>query len=106
MLSLFTAPFGWVIPPLADGLMLVCAGLVGSVGQILLTTSYRYADASLLAPFDYTSLILALLVGYFVFSEVPTVTMLIGAAVVIFAGLLVIWRERRLGLLERRKTIV
>lgn len=78
--------------------MLALAGLLGGVGQILLTSSYRYADASLVAPFEYTSMILALGVGFFVFGEVPTGTMIAGACVVIFAGLLIIWRERKLGL--------
>ena len=78
--------------------MLVMAGLLGGIGQILLTSSYRFADASLVAPFDYTSMILALLIGYFIFDEVPTGTMLVGAGIVIAAGVLIIWRERKLGL--------
>jgi drug/metabolite transporter (DMT)-like permease len=76
---------------------LVGAGLLGGVGQILLTSSYREADASLVAPFDYASMLFALLIGYFVFAEVPTWTMLLGAAIVITAGILIIWRERKLG---------
>jgi len=75
---------------------------LGGVGQILLTSSYREADASLVAPFDYASMIFALLIGYFVFAEVPTWTMLGGAALVISAGILIIWRERRLGLERSR----
>ena len=51
-----------------------------------------------MAPFDYTSMILALGIGYFIFAEVPTGTMLLGAAIVIAAGVLIIWRERMLGL--------
>jgi drug/metabolite transporter (DMT)-like permease len=81
---------------------LVLAGLLGGVGQILLTSSYRGTDASLIAPFDYASMIFALAIGYFVFAEVPTLTMLAGAALVIFAGILIIWRERKLGI-ERNK---
>jgi drug/metabolite transporter (DMT)-like permease len=77
---------------------LIFAGLLGGIGQIFLTSSYRYADASLVAPFDYTSMILALIIGYFVFDEVPTGTMLLGAGIVITAGVLIIWRERVLGL--------
>jgi drug/metabolite transporter (DMT)-like permease len=73
------------------------------VGQILLTSSYREADASLVAPFDYASMIFALLIGYVVFDEVPTGTMLLGAGIVIFAGILIIWRERRLGLERARQ---
>ena len=102
VLSLATIPFGWVMPTLTEGLILTAAGLLGGVGQILLTSSYREADASLVAPFDYASMIFALLIGYFVFAEVPTWTMLAGAAIVIAAGVLIIWRERQLGL-ERAK---
>lgn len=83
--------------------MLVLAGLFGGVGQILMTSSYRFAEASLVAPFDYTSMILALLVGYFVFDEVPTGTMIMGAGIVIFAGVLIIWRERQLGMQRARQ---
>jgi len=98
VLALFTLPWGWVVPSWTVALMLIMAGLLGGIGQILLTSSYRYADASLVAPFDYTSMILALLIGYFIFDEVPTTTMLIGAGIVILAGVLIIWRERKLGL--------
>ena len=97
-MALLTLPWGWGIPPLAATLMLIMAGLLGGIGQICLTSSYRFADASLVAPFDYTSMILALMIGYFVFDEVPTMTMLVGAGIVIVAGVLIIWRERRLGL--------
>jgi len=82
--------------------MLVCAGLLGGLGQILLTSSYRWADASVVAPFEYASILFALGIGYFVFSEVPSGAMLAGAALVVLAGVLIIWRERRLGL-ERAK---
>lgn len=98
VMALFTLPWGWVVPSWAVALMLVMAGLLGGVGQIFLTSSYRYADASLVAPFDYTSMLLALVIGYFIFDEVPTGTMLIGAGIVIAAGVLIIWRERKLGL--------
>ena len=102
VLSLVTLPFGWVWPTPLEGGLLVLAGLLGGVGQIFLTASYREADASLVAPFDYASMLFALGIGYFVFDEVPTLTMLEGAALVVLAGILIIWREARLGL-ERAK---
>lgn len=102
ILSLATIPFGWVVPTPTEAVTLISAGLLGGVGQILLTSSYREADASLVAPFDYASMLFALLIGYFVFGEVPTWTMLAGASLVIAAGILIIWRERKLGL-ERAK---
>jgi drug/metabolite transporter (DMT)-like permease len=98
VLALCTIPWGWAMPSVAAAIMLIFAGLLGGIGQIFLTSSYRYADASLVAPFDYTSMILALIIGYFVFDEVPTGTMLLGAGIVITAGVLIIWRERVLGL--------
>ncbi|KJZ21276.1 DMT family transporter [Loktanella sp. S4079] len=97
-MALLTIPWGWVIPAPSVAAMLICSGLFGGMGQIFLTSSYRFADASLVAPFDYSSMLLALGIGYFVFDEVPTATMLLGAAVVIAAGVLIIWRERQLGL--------
>ena len=103
VLSLATLPFGWVIPTPLEAGLLVAAGLLGGVGQILLTSSYREADASLVAPFDYASMIFALLIGWFVFAEAPTMTMLTGAGLVVTAGILIIWRERRLGLERARQ---
>ncbi|SIO18777.1 DMT family transporter [Vannielia litorea] len=97
VLSLLTIPWGWVWPTPLEWVLLVGAGLTGGAGQILVTSSYRYADASLLAPYTYSSMIWALVLGYFVFAEVPTVQMLAGAALVICAGIFIVWRERKLG---------
>ena len=102
-LSLLTLPFGWVVPTASETALLVLAGVLGGFGQIFLTSSYREADASLVAPFDYASMIFALGIGWFVFAEMPTITMLIGAAIVITAGVLIIWRERQLGLQRARQ---
>ncbi|SEP04762.1 Permease of the drug/metabolite transporter (DMT) superfamily [Salinihabitans flavidus] len=102
LLSLLTIPLGWVMPSGLELIYLVGAGLLGGLAQIFLTTSYRYAEASVLAPFDYSSMIYALLIGYFIFGEVPTLVMLIGASLIIGAGIVIIWRERQLGL-ERSK---
>jgi drug/metabolite transporter (DMT)-like permease len=101
-ISLLTVPFGWIWPTFFEAGLLVLAGLLGGVGQIFLTSSYREAEASVVAPFDYASMIFALLIGYFIFAEVPSLTTLAGAALVIFAGILIIWREDRLGI-ERAK---
>lgn len=103
VLSLITLPFGWVWPTPGETALLVGSGLLGGLGQILLTSSYREADASLVAPFDYASMLFALGIGYFIFAEVPTLTMLGGAALIVTAGILIIWRERQLGLERARQ---
>ena len=93
----------WAMPPLWAFALLVLSGLVGGVAQIMVTASYRYGGASMLAPFDYASMIFATLIGYVAFSEIPTLSTLIGASLVIAGGVLIIWRERQLGL-DRRKS--
>jgi drug/metabolite transporter (DMT)-like permease len=97
-LSLLTIPFGWVWPVGMEWFYLIGAGVVGGVGQILLTSSYRFADASTLAPFTYVSMIWSLLIGYFAFGEAPTWAMLAGAALIILSGVAIVLRERQLGL--------
>ena len=95
-LALFTLPFGWVVPSTTATLLLVGSGLIGGVGQVLVTSAYRYADASVIAPFEYASMLFAVAIGYVFFSEVPTLGMMAGATLVIAAGVLVILRERYL----------
>ncbi|MEQ5828095.1 DMT family transporter [Sulfitobacter sp. NFXS29] len=102
LLALCTLPFGWVMPDLQTFGLLVLAGLIGGVAQILITSAYRFGSASMLAPYDYTSMLFAIVLGYVFFAELPTMMMLAGAALVISAGALVIWRERQLGM-ERGK---
>ncbi|WP_185983103.1 DMT family transporter [Aureimonas mangrovi] len=102
LLALLTLPFGWVWPTWEQGLLLVGAGLCGGVGQLLLTACYRYADTSTIAPFEYTSLVLAILIGYFLFGEAVQATTLIGGAIVVSAGIFIIYREHRLGLERAR----
>ena len=102
IIALVTLPFGWIVPDGRQALLLVGAGLCGGVGQLLLTACYRYADTSTIAPFEYTSMIAAVVIGYFVFNEEVTATTLLGAFIVISAGLFIIFREHRLGLERRR----
>ncbi|HEX2136782.1 MAG TPA: DMT family transporter [Microvirga sp.] len=98
LLGLATIVLGWRLPPPRDFLLLVLVGVLGGVGQILLTSCYRYADTSIIAPFEYTTMIWALLFGWFVFGELPTRAVVAGAAIVAAAGIFVLWRESQLGL--------
>ncbi|KPQ20778.1 MAG: EamA domain-containing membrane protein RarD [Rhodobacteraceae bacterium HLUCCA24] len=100
--SLLTLPFGWVWPAPWEAGLLIAAGLIGGIAQIFLTSAYRHADAAVVAPFDYASMLFALAIGYFVFSEVPTWPMLGGAALIILAGVVIVWRERQIGMARGR----
>ncbi|RWL19027.1 MULTISPECIES: DMT family transporter [Mesorhizobium] len=103
ILALLSLPFGWqALTPVQAGL-LIAAGFCGGVAQILMTAAYRHAEASVVAPFEYTSMLLGIVVGYLAFGDVPTIHMLIGGLIVVAAGIFIIWRERQLGL-ERART--
>jgi drug/metabolite transporter (DMT)-like permease len=97
-LALLTLPFGWVMPTPQQAALLIGAGFFGGIGQLLMTSCYRYADMSVIAPFEYVSLILTIIIGFIIFADVPTVTMLIGSLIIVCSGIAVILRERRLGL--------
>jgi drug/metabolite transporter (DMT)-like permease len=84
---------GWPMPTSTQLLLIVGAGLFGVFGQLLMTYSYRYAEASTIAPLEYASMIMAIILGYVFFEEIPNVWVWIGAPLVIAAGLIVLWRE-------------
>ena len=94
--GLLTLPFGWNLPSGTELAALIGIGICGGLGHIVLTESYRFAPASLVAPFDYTSMLWALVLGYLAFGEFPTALGFLGAAIIVGAGLFVIWRERQL----------
>jgi drug/metabolite transporter (DMT)-like permease len=103
--SLVTAPFGWRLPATGTELAILAGiGIAGGLGQMLFTDSYRHAPASFLAPFDYTSMLWAFLLGFWIFGEVPTRYVVGGAVIVAGAGIFVILRERALGLKRLRDT--
>jgi drug/metabolite transporter (DMT)-like permease len=87
----------WSFAPLGlyQTLLLIGCGVLGGIGQLFMTYSYRYAEPSLLAPFDYAAMIWAVALGYFVFTEVPETIVLAGAGVVTVSGLYIVWQERR-----------
>lgn len=97
--SLLSAPFGWTALDLERAALLIAAGFFGGLGQILLTQCYRFADVSTIAPFEYTSIILGIVIGFVLFDDAPTSSMLIGTSIVVAAGVYIIVREHRL---ERR----
>lgn len=97
LVGLATILWGWKVPAGIELIALISTGVFGGIGQLFLTFSYRYGEASVLAPFDYTMMIWAAILGYVLFGDVPAVQVLLGASLVIAAGLLILWRERVLG---------
>src|SRR5689334_4282165 len=98
-----TLPFAWHSPTWPELAALIAIGVIGGISHIFLTESYRYAAASVVAPFDYMAMLWAFLFGYAIFGEVPTTYVFAGSAIVAASGLFVIWRERQRGI-ERIRT--
>ena len=96
--ALATLPFAWVTPTFDGLLLLMLMGVLGGFGQLFMTNSYRFAQASLIANFDYVAMIWAILFGWLWFSELPAPAVYLGAAIVIGSGLFIAWRERQLGI--------
>lgn len=88
------APFNWVHPTGFDFTLLALLGVVAVFAHVLITRALKMAPAALLAPIHYTLLLWAIVYGYFVFGDVPDTTMLLGAAVIVGAGLFIVFRER------------
>jgi drug/metabolite transporter (DMT)-like permease len=92
----------WSMPSPLEWGLLALAGLLGGIAQVMLTEAYRNAEAGLIAPFDYLSMLFATAIGFVIFSEIPAWPTVIGAGIVIVAGITVIRRERQLGIDGRR----
>jgi drug/metabolite transporter (DMT)-like permease len=88
-----TAIQGWPAPTPVQWVLIILAGLFGVFGQLLMTYSYSYAEASTIAPLDYSSMLFSVILGYAFFGEVPALSIWIGAPLVVGAGLLILWRE-------------
>ena len=88
-------PFGFVVPTWWDGGLMVFAGLINAMGQYWWTRALHLAPASAVAPFYYLSLVWAVIIGFVVWGDVPTVGLLIGSSIVVASGLFLLWREAR-----------
>ena len=87
-------PLVWVAPTWHDLFFGILIGVASSAGQWIVVLAFRYANASVLAPFSYTQLVWVSLLGFFVFGEVPDVWTVTGAAFVVASGLYTAHRER------------
>jgi len=86
----------WIMPTKIDFLIFVVLGICGSMGNLLLTQSYRLSEASLVTPIKYLSLVFAIFFGFTIWSEVPKLLTLLGAMLVVLSSLIIFIRESKL----------
>ena len=94
--SLATAPFGWRAVGIEELAIAGGSGILFGIAHYLMIEGYRFAEASLVAPFRYTNLLWAPLMGYLFFNEIPGLALLAGAPLIAASGLYIVWRERSL----------
>ena len=88
--------FGWRWPTPFDAALLFGSGFTNAIGQWFWTKSLHLAPAAAVTPFYYLMLVWALIIGFLVWGDVPTVSLLIGSAIVVATGLFLFLREARL----------
>jgi drug/metabolite transporter (DMT)-like permease len=96
VLGAVTAPIGWVTPSVADFLLLSQLGVVATLAHMCVNRSLKLADAATVTPFQYTLLVWGIVMGWLVFGDVPRPALLIGAAIIVAAGLFIFFREQQL----------
>jgi drug/metabolite transporter (DMT)-like permease len=106
VVGLIAAPFSWVRPTPIGMLLMAATGLLAGSAQYCLTQAFRIAPPSLVAPFEYTSLLWAMLFGFLVWGDVPTALVLVSAAVVIASGIYVLHDEKATQRRNREAPIV
>ncbi len=84
----------WIWPNNLDLLFMISSGVLGFIAQICLTKSFQLADASLLAPLDFSSVIWSFFLGYLFFNEILTSNILIGGTIVLLSVGYIFYRER------------
>jgi drug/metabolite transporter (DMT)-like permease len=92
-LAVAMLPLGWRTPTWPDGLMLAGIGICSGIGQFWWTQAFRFAPAAVAAPFSYLAMVWALILGYVVWGDVPTIGLFSGAVVVAVSGLYILYRE-------------
>ena len=88
------AAHAWVSPGTVDFALLAATGLLGGTGMLLFAYAYRHAPATVLAPFDYSAMLWAALLGYLIWGDVPTPLAASGMAVIAASGLFLLRHER------------
>jgi len=93
IVSFFTIPFGWVMPNLKDLILLSFIGIFGGFANLWLSQSYKLSEVSLVTPLKYLALVFAIIFGYFIWNEIPSIKTLVGALLVIISSIIIFRRE-------------
>ena len=93
IVSFFTIPFGWVMPNLKDLILLSFIGIFGGFANLWLSQSYKFSEVSLVTPLKYLALVFAIIFGYFIWNEIPSIKTLVGALLVIISSIIIFRRE-------------
>ena len=91
--SFFTIPYGWIMPNIKDLMLLMSIGILGGAANLWLSQSYKFSEVSLVTPLKYLALVFAIIFGYFIWNEVPSIKTLIGAILVITSSIIIFRRE-------------
>ena len=91
--SFFTIPYGWIMPDIKDLILLMSIGILGGAANLWLSQSYKFSEVSLVTPLKYLALVFAIIFGYFIWNEVPSIKTLIGAFLVITSSIIIFKRE-------------
>ena len=94
--SSLIVPFVWVAPSQIHMVVFLATGILGALAHLCIINAFDYAEASLLAPYNYTKLLWVSIFGYLVFEDIPSIEMWIGSGVIVTAGLYVFYREQKL----------
>jgi drug/metabolite transporter (DMT)-like permease len=96
-LGALMAPFGWVTPNLGSLGLFALAGAISVSALMCVNRSLKLAPASVVVPYQYSMIVWAVMFGYVVFGDVPEIATIIGAAIIIAAGIYIFLREQALG---------
>ena len=94
--SFFTIPYGWIMPDIKDLMLLISIGIFGGAANLWLSQSYKFSEVSLVTPLKYLALVFAIIFGYLIWNEVPSIKTLIGAFLVITSSIIIFRREIKL----------
>ena len=93
IISFFTIDQGWILPSIKDFLLLCMVGILGGLANLWLSQSYKYSEVSLVTPLKYLALIFAIIFGYLIWNEIPSLKTLIGSILVIVSSIIIFRRE-------------